>query len=146
MWLSHIFSYIFGKPLGSTLSICKSQPTELRLQLRTFPWSYQVHCLKFEANWSEVPELLLDIQQTDKHGWNNRPTFCVRPQLTPKRVFWMIKISKINLTPTKFYFHKIFKTTIFFINPAKCFCYCFTMYIYKKKMFTIVLEDGREAP
>ena len=34
----------------------------------------------------------------------------------------------------------------FFIQSVNFFCFCFAMYLYKEKMFTIKKEDGREAP
>ena len=71
------------------------------------------------------------------------PKFCGKLYMSLVKVY---RLSNVKKCPKQnSIFIKCWKSTIFLIKSAMFSCFCFTMYT-KRKMFTIEIENGREAP
>ena len=85
----------------------------------------------------------LCISNKCQNGWTDRVHFFVGPRVMG---WFENNINFKNLPLTKFDFWKLWKSTkLFFIKSGKSFVVFLFYNVYKEKMFTIEMEDGREA-
>jgi len=90
---------------------------------------------------------LFFVSNKRQNGWTDRAQIFCGTSRDPKEGLWMIKISNICLHQNSISI-KFFKSLkiheIFCENPRIIFVLFYD--VHKENMFTINLEDGREAP
>ena len=82
----------------------------------------------------------LFVSNKRQNGWADRAQIFCGTSRDSREGLWIIKISNICLHQNSIVI-KFFKI----LKIRELFLFCFTM-IHKENMFTINLEDGREAP
>ena len=78
------------------------------------------------------------VSNKSQNGWTNQSQIFVGTSRESRE-------GLKNLPLTKFDFWKFRKSTKFFLKICEIFCFLFYN-VYKEKMFTIKVEDGREVP
>ena len=89
----------------------------------------------------------LFVSNKRQNGWTDRAQFFCGTSREPREGLWIIKILNICLHQNSIFikFLKILKIHEFFCeNPRIIFVLFYD--VHKENMFTINLEDGREAP
>ena len=109
-----------------------------------FSWSsiYKLACLSVCLFF-----VCLFASNKRQNGWTDRAQIFCGTSTDPREGLWMIKISNISLHQNSIFikFLKILKITeIFCENPRIIFVLFYDL--HKENMFTINLDDGREAP
>ena len=87
------------------------------------------------------------VSNKRQNGWTDRAQIFCGTSRDHREGLWMIKISNICLHQNLIFikFLKFWKSTKFFFeNPQIIFVLFYD--VHKENMFTINLEDGREAP
>ena len=76
-----------------------------------------------------------------------RPKFCVEPHVAPGKVYEWLKLQIFVSIKIRFSlnFWKFWKSTHFLLKSANFFFVLFYD-VHEENMFTIEIEDGREAP
>ena len=89
----------------------------------------------------------MHVSNKRQNGWTDRAQIFCGTSRDPREGLWMIKISNtcLHQNSISIKFFKILKThEIFCENPRIIFVLFYD--VHKENMFTINLEDGREAP
>ena len=88
----------------------------------------------------------LFVSNKRQNSWTDKAQILCGTSYFPREGLWIIKISKICLHQNSI-FIKILKTLkiheIFWWNPRTFFCLFYN--VHKENLFTIKIEDGREA-
>ena len=89
----------------------------------------------------------LFVSNKRQNGWTNRGQIFCGTSRNPREDLWMIKISNICLHQNSIFikFLKILKIHEIFCENLRIIFVLFYD-VHKENMFTINLEDGREAP
>ena len=87
------------------------------------------------------------VSNKRQNGWTNRAQILWGTSRDSREGLWMIKISKLCLNQNLIFikFLNILKIhEIFWWNPKTFFVLFYN--VHKENMFTIIIENGREAP
>ena len=111
-------------------------------------WAKYVKCTKFYLYINlACLSVCLFVSNKRQNGWTDRAQIFCGTSRDSREGLWIIKISNICLQQNSIVikFFKILKIReIFCENPRIIFVLCYD--VHKENMFTINLEDGREAP
>ena len=80
-----------------------------------------------------------------QNGWTDRAQILCGTSCGPRKGLWMIKISKTCLHQNSENFEKVKNHRNFLMKYAN-FLFVLFYNVHKENMFTIKIEDGREAP
>ena len=109
--------------------------------------TFKTNLLLYKFGLSVCLSVCLFVSNKRQNGWTDRAQIFCGTSREPREGLWIIKISNICLYQNSIVikFLKILKIReIFCENPRIIFILFYD--VHKENMFTINLEDGREAP